>query len=175
MITKNEARVIAKANLNSLSEQEKLKRSKIIINKIINLQVFKEAKNVALYYPLSNEANLLELLKYNKVFCFPKIKADGTMDFIYINKKTLWIKNKFGIKEPKSGKIVSEGIDLMLIPSLAKNNEYERLGFGQGYYDKFLANNQVSVKIGILLNNTVLNFKKDYFDISLNMFITSEE
>lgn len=174
-MTKKEARLLAKERLNSLNQFEKSRRSLIVREKIMNLEVFKNAKLVALYAPLNNEVNLLDLLKQDKKFCFPKINALDEIDFIYVDEKTLWGKNRFNINEPKSGKIVIDRIDLMLIPSLARNEENTRLGYGGGYYDKFLAKNIVNEKIGILLENNILNFKTDNFDIKLDMFLTSEE
>lgn len=63
----------------------------------------------------------------------------------------------------------------MLIPSLARNKNNTRLGYGGGYYDKYLAKNDVNKKIGILLEDNIIDFNKEEFDIKMDFFITSKE
>ena len=174
-MTKTSARIIAKQKLMSIDNSTKDKRSQDIIEQITSLEAFKRAKTIALYYPLDLEVNLLELLNYDKIFCFPKINKDNQLEFIYVDKKTMWLKNRFNINEPKDGKIVTSRIDLMLIPSLARNNNRTRLGYGGGYYDKYLAKNDVNKKIGILLNDNILEFTTDKFDINMDLYLTSKE
>lgn len=174
-MTKLEARLIAKKKLLTLTVTEKAERSINVLNQITELKEFREAKLVALYYPLKLEVDLLKLLDFNKTFCFPKINKENEIDFIYVDKNTLWLKNRFNINEPKNGKIVTSRIDLMLIPSLARNNNNTRLGYGGGYYDKYLAKNDVNKKIGILLEDNIIDFNKEEFDIKMDFFITSKE
>lgn len=72
----------------------------------------------------------------------PRIKT-GTNElshFIY-NDETILALNKWGIPEPQNGQeINSQEIDMVLIPLLAFDGDGHRVGYGKGYYDRFLAN-----------------------------------
>ncbi|GHM99248.1 5-formyltetrahydrofolate cyclo-ligase [Cytophagales bacterium WSM2-2] len=68
----------------------------------------------------------------------PRVEGDQMVNF-YLGKETRLEKNKWGIEEPVSGIPTStEEIDLVVVPLLAFDREGNRLGYGKGFYDKFL-------------------------------------
>lgn len=172
MISKAKARKLAKLMQTSFALE--FPNNEDIIKKIIKHPKYIEAKTVAIYYPVAYEVNLLTLLNDDKVFLVPKIKENREMDFVIVNKDTMWEKNKFGISEPINGKIINSKIDLMLIPTLATNMALYRLGHGGGYYDKYLANNQEIYTIGILSANLKFDFTSESHDHKLKEVITKE-
>ena len=133
-----------------------------IKNKIIALDEYKKAKVVAIYNNFSTEVStkdiINEALENQKIVCLPKIK-NGEMKFYKINSlETDLIKNKFGIKEPIENKenfIDKEMIDIAIIPGLCFDTQNNRLGFGRGYYDKYLENTNI-YKVGVGFNEQVL-------------------
>lgn len=170
-MTKKEARILARNyryNIDSVTHKIK---SNIIIQKLTNDPRFINAKIIGIYYPFNNEVDLSNLKHPNAKFAYPKI-VNNTLEFVLVNKKTKWKSNIYGIKEPINGKIVKT-IDLLLIPCLAKNKNNYRLGYGKGYYDKYLSQNKPLHKVGILFDNLEYNFNEEIFDIPLDDFISN--
>jgi 5-formyltetrahydrofolate cyclo-ligase len=74
-------------------------------------------------------------------FCYPAIPAGGgAMEAYLDNEEITWEEVAFGLTQPASGKMVSpHEIDIVLVPLLAFDCQGQRLGYGKGYYDGFLA------------------------------------
>ncbi len=104
----------------------------------------------------------------------PKMENDSLVHFEY-NEQTDTTLNKWGIEEPVNGNPVSEQqLDLILVPLLAFDAHGHRVGYGKGYYDKFLSKCRPSaIKIGLSYFDAVpqLDDTED-FDIPLNYCIT---
>jgi 5-formyltetrahydrofolate cyclo-ligase len=88
------------------------------------------------------------------------------------------IKNQYGIDEPKSGNQVTENeIDMVLIPLLAFDRKGYRVGFGKGYYDKFLSRCRKDVlKVGLSFFEPVDAIEDiTGYDIPMDFCITPKE
>ena len=97
-------------------------------------------QNVGGYYPCNHEIDDLDILSFlsNKgaSISLPKIKENNQMDFFdWKNKDPLKI-NKYGIAEPISGNKVLP--DIIFVPLVAYDNDLNRLGYGGGFYDRYL-------------------------------------
>lgn len=78
----------------------------------------------------------------------PRISDESEMEHILIEDDTIMIENEFGIFEPLSGLNVDiDLIDLVLVPLLAFDHKGNRVGYGKGYYDRFLASCRQDVLI----------------------------
>lgn len=109
----------------------------------------------------------------------PKIDIhSGNINHYHFDEGVELITNAYGIDEPKEGNLISEDeIDLVLIPLLAFDRRGFRVGFGKGYYDKFLARCKPNViKTGLSFFDPVDEIKDiSGFDIPLNFCITPAE
>jgi 5-formyltetrahydrofolate cyclo-ligase len=109
----------------------------------------------------------------------PKIDIhSGKMVHYHFEEGVEMITNTFGIDEPKEGNLIFENeIDLVLIPLLAFDKRGFRVGFGKGYYDKFLSRCKPNViKAGLSFFDPVDEIKDiSGFDIPLNFCITPKE
>lgn len=108
--------------------------------------------------------------------CYPVIREgdDNRMDSFFPGSAG-FTHGKFGIMEPKKGHLIDPVlIDLVLVPLLVCDMKGYRIGFGKGYYDRFLGNlSQDVVKIGISYFPPVQNIPDmTEFDIPLNLCIT---
>ena len=129
---------------------------------------------------MSYEVNTLKLLELNtkdKIrFFLPVIKENNSMYFHNWQKDDLLQINKLGILEPmivNSHKIP----DVMLIPMLAFDKDKNRLGYGGGYYDRYLAklNKNKLITIGFSFSfQKVNNIPVDGYDKKLDMIITEK-
>jgi len=108
----------------------------------------------------------------------PKIDiTSGSMQHIHFDDEVELTDNLFGIAEPAYGEIVEPGeIDLVLVPLLAYDTHGYRVGYGKGYYDKFLSQCRKDViKIGLSFFEPVNEIDDiNQFDISLNYCVTPQ-
>ena len=97
-------------------------------------------KNVGGYYPSNYEIddlNILDFLeKKNFKVSLPVIKKENQMNFYKWSKRDPLKINKFGIPEPVSTKIIYP--DILLIPLVAYDSNLNRLGYGGGFYDRYI-------------------------------------
>lgn len=148
-MTKDEIRQQMITKRNALSDEETASRSSMLIAKIKNDPRFHSANLIALYEPINHEVDLRELYKSNKRYALPKVFGLD-MHFIEINDKTRLVRSSFGILEPVDGPIVDDELDLLLVPTLALDKNYYRIGFGKGYYDRFLAKHKPRCTLGVI-------------------------
>ncbi len=134
-----------------------------------------------IFLPIANkkEINTLLIVDYlwsiNKEIVVPKVKNDELLEHIKYDKDTELISNKWGIPEPKKGTTISEGlIDVVFIPLLAFDKQGHRVGYGKGYYDRFLsACRKETVKVGLSHFEPIMEITDtDPDDIRLDYCIT---
>lgn len=121
------------------NKSEKEEQTIEILSKLLKEEVFIKSKVIALYMPQSFEFDLTLLfdnIKEKKIL-IPKVMEQKKMIFTAFDEKNL-IRSKFGILETISSK--EEYPDFILVPGLAWNAENYRIGFGGGYYDRYLKN-----------------------------------
>ena len=92
------------------------------------------------YYPYNHEVDPIKILnkleKLGYQISLPKIKKNNQMDFLYWSTKEPLSINKYGIPEPSSDQIVYPSI--LLVPLVAFDNHLNRIGYGGGYYDRYI-------------------------------------
>lgn len=114
------------------------------------------------------------------VFSLPRIRADYQMDSIRIELNTPGLTssttaNQYGIQEPLNGTIIEPSdIDIVFVPFLAFDEKGYRVGYGKGYYDRFLAGCRRDVlKIGFSFFEAERVIEDiDNYDVPLNLCIT---
>lgn len=174
---KQELRKFAKQKRKELFYSGALDRiSKSITDNILQLEIYKCAKNVMIFYPLNGEINLLGLLEdTNKTFYFPKCIDENLAVCKHIGDFEV---NKFNIKEPKCTPIEDlSRLDIIFVPSICADMSKYRLGFGFGYYDKFFAKNNLrAVKILPQAEELICkSLPKDNFDVPCDILINQYE
>ena len=95
---------------------------------------------------------LIELLRQTgKSIVVPKVIMDSRLEHYLLEEETMLDLNHWGIPEPVEGKRVSaDRIDLVFVPLLAFDSDGHRVGYGKGFYDRFLGTCRTDVlKIGL--------------------------
>lgn len=110
-------------------------KSADIISLIRNLSVYKNAKDVMIFYPMKYEINLLDLLKDDKKFYFPRVDGKNLLVCPYNGQ---FEKSLLKIYEPCSNPVNPDILDLVIVPALAADKNNYRIGYGGGFYDRFL-------------------------------------
>jgi 5-formyltetrahydrofolate cyclo-ligase len=157
MKTKGELRKLMMEKRKALSKEEKKELDGIIFSKVIESEYYTKAKIIFVFVSHEDEVDTIKIIKHalknNKIICVPKVisKLQG-MEVIEIKSLEDLEPGKFGILEPKPGNniISAETIDLVLLPGLAFDIDGGRLGYGGGFYDRYLTNITINTpKIGI--------------------------
>lgn len=112
--------------------------SNLLVSKLRTLDCYVQAKNVMLFYPLESEINLLDLLNdADKNFYLPKIEEQNLLCCPF-NKDDELCESCFKTKEPLSDGVEKTILDLVIVPALVVDKNGYRLGYGKGFYDRFL-------------------------------------
>lgn len=133
-----------------LTDEQKTEASSRVIERLEQMEWFREAKTVLIYYPIHNEIDLLPLVKkykHEKTLLFP-VTHRKTIDACPYRGNALMKRGKFNIPEPQTEPYKGK-IDLILIPGVAFDRKCNRLGRGGGYYDRFLCKQRHSKLIGV--------------------------
>ena len=138
-------------------------------------------KIVGGYYPYNYEVNIINILeKFEEKdyqISLPKIKKNNSMDFFQWSIKDPLIINKYGIPEPTSKKIVYPS--LLLVPIVAFDNKLNRIGYGGGFYDRYIKRIKKNKKITTI--GLAFSFQKvkkvpvKNYDIKLDFIITDKK
>ncbi|MDQ6904138.1 MAG: 5-formyltetrahydrofolate cyclo-ligase [Bacteroidota bacterium] len=108
----------------------------------------------------------------------PRIdRLSGSMHHLHYNDEVEFEDNAFGIPEPTGGeKFSADIIDLVLIPLLAFDKQGNRVGYGKGFYDKFLSEcNEEAIKIGLSFFEPEAQIDDiNQYDIPLNYCVTPQ-
>ena len=133
------------------------------------------------YYPYNYEVNTLEILekleKLNYQISLPKIKKKSQMDFFKWSVKDLLSINKYGIPEPITDKIIYPNI--LLVPLVAFDKHLNRVGYGGGFYDRYLE--RVKKIKNIMTIGLAYSFQKvpkipvNKHDIKLDFIVTNKK
>lgn len=151
---------------------------KIISQKVLHSDKFRNCKTVFVYVSTETEPDTSEIietaLKLGKTVCVPKCITKNEMKAVRIFSTDELKPGYFGIKEPESceNEIKSEDIDLALIPCMAASYDGSRLGHGAGYYDRFLAHTE-AYKICLCFEKLIyFNIPTDEYDVKSDRTIT---
>ena len=141
----------------------------------------KENLKLALYYPSSFEINVLKLLENqymsNKNILLPVIEKKNKMNFFSWKKNHVLLVNKFGILEPQKTKLKIP--NLILLPILSFDKNKYRLGYGKGFYDRYL-NKHLKKISNILTVGVAFSFQKHHKlpinknDVKLDYILTEK-
>ena len=143
-----------------------------LVHKLIETDEYKQAKNIMLFYPIKNEVNLLELLQDNsKTFYLPKVDGKNLLCCVYKNGDIL-CESCFKTLEPTSKPIDKNIIDLVIVPALCCDKNNFRLGYGGGFYDRFLADYKGKTVVCLPKELVIDTIYPDEFDIAVENIIT---
>jgi len=166
----------------------KIRKKNISKNLVINfnyiLQIIRKHKRIGKiiggYYPYNYEADPRKILEkfesQNYQISLPKIKKNFRMDFFRWSTKDPLTINKYGIPEPTSSKIIYP--DILLIPIVAFDKDLNRIGYGGGFYDRYL--NKIIKDKKILIIGLAYSFQKvkkvpvNKYDFKLDYIVTNK-
>ena len=165
-------KTLLEKRLNLKSEEVAL-YSAAVTKAILKEETVKNAKTVMVYNSIKNEVDTemlkKELLKNGKTLVYPVIK-NGEM-YAAINLSNSEEERAFKIKEPSIYEIVFD-VDVVIVPLVGCDKNLNRIGFGKGFYDRFLKDKK-AYKIGVCYDFQVVDkITANEWDVKLNKIIT---
>ena len=156
---------------------------KINLGKFISLLKIDKLnfKSIGGYYPSNYEIDDLDILdlleKKNFKISLPIIKKDNQMNFYSWSRNDPLKINKFGIPEPVSTKVFYP--DILLVPLVAYDSSLNRLGYGGGYYDRYIEKIEKVkkvLKIGLAFSyQKISSIPINQYDKRLDFIVTEKE
>ena len=162
---------LTKQEVDHLSQRVCEQLDKLSIWRLKHYHIF---ISISKYNELDTSSIINKLKSEKKIIIVPKI-SNNELVHIAINDQTEFSINEYGIKEPNNGHhFITENLDLIFIPLLAFDLEGHRVGYGKGYYDRFLKlTNKSSLKIGLSFFDPINKIQDiDDNDVKLDYCIT---
>lgn len=158
MMNKNTLRKQIQTKRKELSESYKQDASSKIVDLIVHSSWYQQAQTIFVFVSMDGEVDTHSLIEKawqdGKVVVVPKVESRGIMHAYSISNWDDLEPGAYGILEPKAEieKIMPEAIDLAIIPCCTCNEQGQRLGFGGGFYDRYLEN-QTFIKMIVCFHN----------------------
>lgn len=164
--------------LKYLSKEEKQSMNDWLTDQFFQHPFYKEAKTIATYLSFPHEFQTAKLIeqaqKGGKTILIPKTYPHGKMDFVLYEPEKLE-RNSFGLLEPKGNFSIIEPslIDLIHVPGVAFNPSRYRVGYGGGYYDRYLEPFPGHT-ISTLYPCQIQDFQPEHYDIPVEEVLIYE-
>ncbi|BAV95335.1 5-formyltetrahydrofolate cyclo-ligase [Ichthyobacterium seriolicida] len=181
MYSKSDIRNIFKEKRKGLSTLELINLSRCISDKVFDLPVHsKEVFHIFLSILSKREVLTDEIIQRlrDKTIVVPKINLkDSSLSNYILESSTKIENNSYGIPEPTNAVSISEkDIDVVFVPLLSFDKYGNRVGYGKGFYDRFLIKCREDViKIGLSFFPPVEKLSCDNHDVSLDYCVTPYE
>ena len=151
--------------------------SEKIQKKLKKINAFRNAQKIGVYYPIGSEILtqdiIQELLSNGKEVFLPKVIGDN-IEFRKILDFSSLEKDSFDIMEPKDDCKTDNNLEVILVPTVGISPDGVRLGYGHGFYDRFLAKNKTTTISLTLEKQIVKNIPRSEHDIIIDWIVTED-
>ena len=151
--------------------------SKSIQKKLKKIESFSNAQKIGAYYPIGSEILtqdiMQEALSEGKEVFLPKVVGKN-IEFRKIQNFSNLEKGSFDIMEPRDECPVNSKLDVILVPTVGISPKGVRLGYGFGFYDRFLAENKIDTISLTLEKQIIKNIPRSDHDIIINWIVTED-
>ena len=177
---KNSIRQILRQRKEAMNPEDRLEKSKRVCHHVMTL--IQDDETVMVYTSKEKEVNTTPLIttlfeRGNPVIIPIIVKDDISLRLSYLRDFSVLVPSTFGVPEPIGNEILATGesVDTIILPMLGFDRTGGRMGYGAGYYDRFLAKNLNVRKIGIAFAcQEYDNLPVDENDIPMDYIITEE-
>lgn len=159
--------------------------SNSILEKIKSLKQYEQAKIIMLYLSYGSEVvtdlMIKEFLLDGKEVAVPIIltPGDGIMQAIKINSLEECSAKVYGIRQPEFDEnliVDKRDVDLILVPGIVFDKKGYRIGYGKGYYDRWLEGTDIEKRIGLAYEVQIVSeIPKGQFDLPVGMLVTEKQ
>lgn len=177
METKNELRIKHKKLRSEINREQREALSTEICSHILGSSLYQQAGMIYAYYPLEQEVSLLPLIRdaliHRKKIAFPKVH-ENEMDFYTVESLDEFKEGHFHVMEPFTDNRVVPGSDtLVLTPGVVFDMDGNRIGYGKGYYDRYLRRYSDLAAMGVAYEAQVEEtFEAESGDVKMDYLVT---
>lgn len=178
-MNKKEIRSQVRARKRAMTEAEIVSASRVLGEKFRASELYRNAKTIYGYLPYNQEVRTVEMLEQaiadGKRVAVPKCYGDE-MKFLYMDDLSLVAPGYANIPEPiADGPVADDTTALVLMPGLAFDPEGHRIGYGGGFYDKFLAQEPDHPTLALCYGFQVFEkLETEEFDIPVDQVIWAD-
>lgn len=151
--------------------------SKSILKKLKKIESFRNAQKIGAYYPIGSEMLtqdiMQEALSEGKEIFLPKVIGKN-IEFRKIENFSNLENGSFDIMEPRNECPVDNNLDVILVPTVGISPNGVRLGYGHGFYDRFLAENKIETISLTLEKQIIKNIPRSDHDVIINWIVTED-
>jgi 5-formyltetrahydrofolate cyclo-ligase len=185
METKKELRKRMLDVRNNMTDDTVRLKSELIVQKVLQTPEYDEADNILLYADYCHEVGTVKIfedaLRRGKRVYYPKCDAlTNTMEFYRISYITQLEKGYKGIMEPREVETLRYRLNrkedtLIIVPGVAFDISGYRLGYGKGFYDRFLMNKRQISTMALAFSDQIIDeLPHDTYDIKMDKIVTEE-
>ncbi|MFO7765101.1 MAG: 5-formyltetrahydrofolate cyclo-ligase [Pelovirga sp.] len=140
---KNAIRADMLRRRSNLLPEQVVQMSRLAQRRLLSTALFAAVNSVALYRPIRNETATDDIfaaaVSQGKTVFFPRVEGE-TLHFVPIGSLDQLVAGSFGISEPPADLVVPDLMpDMILVPGVAFDRRGHRLGYGRGFYDRYLS------------------------------------
>ena len=155
--------------------KNKVTKDNLIYQKVINNKDILFSKTLLIYISINSEIDTIKIINYflnTKNIAVPKI-IDNNMFFCYVTNLNDLTPGKYNIPEPTNENIVTDFDNaICIVPGICYDKENFRVGYGKGYYDRFLSKNKIKT-IGLCYKECMIEkIDNDKYDYKIDEVIT---
>lgn len=182
-ILKKELRAQFKQKRKELSEEIKKQRDSAICAHVVDLASFRYADYILMYAPMKYEIDIMPIaeaaLKKGKKILFPRCDTQNhTMTYRFVGSPEELVPDAYGIMAPPEDAPIydpaANGTALCLIPALSYDRYGYRIGYGGGYYDRFLIDFR-GCRAGIIYSDFIMDkVPRGHFDHKVDILLTEK-
>jgi len=177
MMHKAELRSLFSQKRDDLGINEKRELDKSINEKLIKLIDNSNYWNVHVFLPMRSEPNIYPFINYildkRLTVACPKSLAKGRMENYVLKSTKELSKGIYGTSYPANSVVFNDKLDLIIVPGLAYCKSNDRLGYGGGYYDRFLINHKDAFKVAPAYNFQIVDsLPCEGHDVKVDVIIT---
>lgn len=164
----------------ALTKEELVEKSKIICNSFLELPQYKEADLIYIYMDFKNEVMTKQIIEdaweKKKRVAIPKVVENQIIFYELVKEQEKLKEGYFGIREPKMSQPIMDSEGLMVVPGIAFDKQGYRIGYGKGFYDRYLHANNIKHKISLVFELQMVDkVPNDKYDIPIDMIITEKQ
>ncbi len=151
-------------------------RSSLLAQRLFDTRHYRRARSVYAYLSFNQEVRTRPIIERawadGKRVAVPRVAGDE-MAFVWLDSFDGLAISGFGVPEPAEGEIADDESALVLMPGLAFDREGNRVGYGGGYYDRYLARHLDHVKIALCYDFQLVDaIDAETHDIPADLVIT---
>jgi 5-formyltetrahydrofolate cyclo-ligase len=152
--------------------------SKEIQDNLRKIDYFRTAETIGAYYSIGSEVRTQDLLQSilnaGKVLALPKVEKNDLV-FKRISNFLELEQGNFSVMEPKDKCEIVKNLDVVIVPAIALSKDGFRLGYGFGYYDKYLHGKKATSIALSYAKQVIRSFPRDDHDVKMNFIVTEDK